>query len=130
MQTVGITMYEQVGGEAAVNKLVDDFYRIMSTDPKAARCLATHGGKDIRESAQKLKYFLSGWLGGPQLYVENFGHPRLRLRHLPFAISRVEAGEWLYCMEEALKLSSIPHEIQAQMMQAFAGVAKMVMNRE
>ena len=119
-------MYESVGGQEVIDKLVDDFYEIMATDPVAKDCLATHQGKDFSESAHKLKYFLSGWLGGPQLYVEAFGHPRLRMRHNPFPIGVKEAEQWLYCMKMALAKSTIGAELQVQMYEAFLQVAQML----
>lgn len=119
-------MYESVGGQEVVDKLVDDFYYIMSTDPVAADCFKTHQGKELADSAHKLKYFLSGWLGGPQLYLEKFGNPRLRMRHAPFPIGNKEAEQWLYCMKKALSQSSISLEIQAQMYGAFEQVATML----
>ncbi len=119
-------MYEAVGGQAVIDKLVDDFYFIMATDPLAADCLRTHEGKDLSESAHKLKFFLSGWLGGPQLYLENFGHPRLRMRHSPFPIGQTEAEQWLYCMKKALSQSSIAPDVEAQVFGAFVQVATML----
>ena len=119
-------MYEQIGGFEVIDKLVDDFYSIMSTDPYAQDCLATHSGRDIRESAEKLKFFLSGWTGGPQLYMEKYGHPRLRMRHFPFTIGVKEADQWLYCMRKALANSSIHPGIQEQLMQSFQQVTEML----
>lgn len=119
-------MFEAIGGQEVIDKLVDDFYHIMSTDPVAKDCFATHAGKDIQESAHKLKYFLSGWLGGPQLYVEKFGHPRLRMRHAPFPIGLKEAEQWMYCMKKALQRSTIKPEIQEQLYASFIQVAQML----
>ena len=123
-------MYDEVGGFPVLEKLVEDFYHIMATDPEAHECHATHAGKDVRESAEKLKFFLSGWLGGPQLYLEKYGHPRLRMRHFPFSIGEAEEAQWLYCMEKALSLSTIPQPMQKDMMEAFERVAHMVRNQE
>lgn len=123
-------MYDDVGGYEAIEKLVDDFYRIMSTDPKAKECFATHSGKDLQETADKLKTFLSGWLGGPQLYLEKYGHPRLRMRHMPFTIGVKEAHQWLYCMDEALKLSPMPDATKRQVFGAFIKVAEMLINQD
>lgn len=119
-------MFESIGGQEVIDKLVDDFYEIMATDPVAKDCFATHQGKDLSESAHKLKFFLSGWLGGPQLYLEKFGHPRLRMRHNPFPIGVKEAEQWLYCMKKALAKSAISPEMQVQMYEAFLQVAQML----
>lgn len=122
----GYSMYEKIGGLEVIDKLVNDFYEIMSTDPVAEDCFATHSGRDIRESAEKLKFFLSGWTGGPQLYLEKHGHPRLRMRHFPFKIGPKEADQWLYCMRKALTKSTIDPGMQEQLMTAFAQVTTML----
>lgn len=119
-------MYEKLGGFEVIDKLVDDFYEIMSTDPVAEDCFATHSGRDIRESAEKLKAFLSGWTGGPQLYLEKYGHPRLRMRHFPFKIGPKEGDQWLYCMRKALAKSPIEPGVQEQLMNAFQQVTDML----
>lgn len=119
-------MFEKIGGQPVIDKLVDDFYQIMSSDPIAEDCFRTHQGRNLAEAAHKLKFFLSGWLGGPQLYLETFGHPRLRMRHMPFVIGRKEAEQWLYCMYQALKRSTIDEKDQEQMMEAFLPVANML----
>lgn len=119
-------MYERIGGFEVIDKLVNDFYEIMSTDPVAEDCFATHSGRDIRDSAEKLKFFLSGWTGGPQLYMEKYGHPRLRMRHFPFKIGPKEADQWLYCMRKALLKSSIDPGMQEQLLNAFNQVTTML----
>lgn len=119
-------MYEKIGGLDVIDKLVDDFYEIMSTDPAAQDCFATHSGRDIRISAEKLKYFLSGWTGGPQLYLEKYGHPRLRMRHFPFKIGAKEADQWLYCMRKALAKSPIEPGQQEALLNAFEQVTLML----
>lgn len=122
-------MYNKIGGEAVINQVVDDFYEIMSTDPYAKECFATHAGKDMAETARKLKFFLSGWLGGPPLYMQTYGHPRLRMRHFPFSIGEEESVQWLYCMKKALEKSSIDLEIQSELMKAFENVTNLIKNR-
>lgn len=119
-------MFEEIGGHEAIKNLVHDFYDIMQTDPKASDCLATHIGRDLKDSEEKLTFFLSGWTGGPQLYLEKFGHPRLRMRHAPFRIGEKEAEQWLYCMKEALLRSSIQEEVQKKLLDAFLHVTTML----
>jgi hemoglobin len=119
-------MYEKIGGLEVIDKLVNDFYEMMSTDPVAEDCFATHLGRDIRESAEKLKFFLSGWTGGPQLYLEKHGHPRLRMRHFPFKIGPKEADQWLYCMRKALAKSTIDPGMQEELLVAFEQVTTML----
>jgi hemoglobin len=95
------THYEQIGGETGVRALVDRFYDLMDTAPEATAVRALHA-KSLKVSREKLYLFMSGWLGGPPLYVEAYGHPRLRMRHFPFAIGARERDEWLWCMERAI----------------------------
>lgn len=95
------TPYQLLGGAERVRELVDRFYDYMDSLPEAAGIRALHA-KSLRGSREKLYLFLSGWLGGPDLYVEKYGHPRLRMRHLPFAIGRDERDQWMLCMRRAL----------------------------
>lgn len=96
------TLYEQLGGEAALRGLVDRFYAAMDRLPEAATIRAMHP-RNLQSSNDKLFEFLSGWTGGPQLYIQKRGHPRLRARHLPFAIGTPEAAAWMLCMAEAIE---------------------------
>jgi hemoglobin len=95
------TPFERLGGPAGVRALVDRFYDLMSELPEAAGVLQMHP-EDLASSREKLRLFLTGWLGGPPLYVERFGHPRLRMRHLPFAIDDTARDAWMACMLRAL----------------------------
>ena len=93
--------FDRLGGAEGVRKLVDRFYDLMRELPEAAHVLHMHP-PDLSGSREKLYEFLSGWLGGPPLYVEKRGHPRLRARHLPFAIDDAARDGWLMCMDRAL----------------------------
>lgn len=95
------TPYELLGGAARVRELVDRFYDHMDQLPEARKIRDLHA-RSLRGSRDKLYLFLSGWLGGPDLYVEKYGHPRLRRRHMPFAIGREERDQWMLCMRQAL----------------------------
>jgi hemoglobin len=95
------TPYQLIGGAERVRELVDRFYDYMDSLPEARKIRAMHA-KSLRASREKLYLFLSGWLGGPDLYVEKYGHPMLRRRHLPFAIGSEERDQWLLCMRHAL----------------------------
>jgi hemoglobin len=119
-------MYARIGGHDGIDRLVDDFYHIMASDPIARECYLTHEGRDLKESGEKLKAFLSGWTGGPQLYLEKYGHPRLRMRHFPFKIGPLEGEQWLYCMQKALEKSSIEAGAQSELMMALSQVVKML----
>src|SRR5262245_15787359 len=95
------TLYELMGGEAGLRMLVDRFYDLLDSSPEAVQLRALHP-KSLKQSREKFFMFLTGWSGGPQLYVEKYGHPRLRMRHMPFSIGTVERDQWLWCMNKAL----------------------------
>jgi hemoglobin len=95
------TPYERLGGAAGVRRLVDRFYDLMDTQTEAATIRGLHA-PDLSKSRQKLYEFLSGWLGGPALYVQRYGHPRMRMRHMQVPIGDAERDQWLFCMERAL----------------------------
>ena len=122
------TSYEQLGGEAGVRELVDRFYDYMDDLKEAAGIRALHA-KSLRASREKLFLFLSGWLGGPDLYVEKYGHPRLRARHLPFSIGQAERDQWMLCMHKALQDMAIPDELKSQLEQSFWKTADFMRNR-
>lgn len=96
-----VTTYEQLGGEAGVRQLVDRFYDLMSELPETQPILALHP-EDLTDSRNKFFKFLSGFFGGPSLYIEEYGHPMLRARHLPFPIGEDERDQWLLCMNRAI----------------------------
>lgn len=92
---------DRLGGEEGLRRLVDRFYDHMDQQPFAAPIRAMHA-RDLSESRRRLWLFLVGRFGGPQRYVEERGHPRLRMRHAPFAIGLPEAQQWMGCMDLAL----------------------------
>ncbi|MGI2261295.1 group II truncated hemoglobin [Shewanella sp. GXUN23E] len=93
--------YDRIGGEAVIKALAHQFYQEMQSQPETRELLAIHKAP-IAQSEQKLFEFLSGWLGGPQLYQQKYGHPALRARHMPFAIDDNLRDQWLICMQAAL----------------------------
>ncbi len=95
------TPYQRLGGEPAVRKLVHRFYELMDHLPEAYAIRKLHQA-NLASAEEKLYLYLTGWLGGPQLYVEKYGHPRLRARHLPFAIGNEERDQWMLCMRQAM----------------------------
>ena len=121
--------YIQLGGEEGVRRLVDTFYDVMETAPEAADILALHP-QDLTGSREKSFLFLSGWLGGPSLYIEAHGHPRLRARHLPFPIGRKERDAWLLCMDKALEQLAVDRVLHFQLMQAFQPTANHMCNQD
>jgi hemoglobin len=97
-----LSPYQRIGGDAAIRKLVDRFYELMDELPETYAARKIHPA-DLTESGNKFFDFLSGWLGGPQRFVEKHGHPMLRRRHLPYAIGHEERDQWLLCMKLALE---------------------------
>jgi hemoglobin len=122
------TPYEMVGGESRLRELVDRFYDLMELEPDFAGIHAMHP-KPNDSSREKLFMFLSGWLGGPNLFIDKFGHPMLRARHLPFAIGTGERDQWLRCMALAMHEVGIDEELQLRLMQSFYNTADWMRNK-
>jgi hemoglobin len=122
------TLYDELGGETKVRELCDTFYDIMETDP-AAKTIRDLHPDDMTHSREKFFMFLSGWLGGPQLYMNQYGHPRLRARHLPFPIGEKERDEWLYCMNKAMQTLGYSDLIRNQLLGAFFKTADFMRNK-
>ncbi len=120
--------YEALGGELAVRKLVDRFYDLMDTLPEAQGLRALHP-PELTGSREKLFMFLSGWLGGPPLFVEKFGHPRLRARHLPFPIGESERDQWLMCMQQSVNELEVEQQWRDFLMEKFNGLADFMRNK-
>ena len=123
-----LSLYELLGGETGLRALVNRFYDIMDSSTEAERIRSFHA-KSLNQSREKLFMFLSGWSGGPQLYVERFGHPRLRMRHMPFAIGAIERDQWLWCMNKALEESQINPRVVNYLKARFAEVADAMRNQ-
>jgi hemoglobin len=126
-ETQPATIYEMIGGDAKVRELVDRFYDLMDLEPAYAGIRAMHP-TTLDGSRDKLYWFLSGWTGGPNMFVERFGHPRLRARHLPYAIATDERDQWLRCMETAMQDVGIEERIQKRLQQAFYDTADWMRN--
>ncbi len=130
------TFYELLGGENGGNQvaiqkirdLVETFYDIMDSDPKAAGIRAYHA-QDLTEAREKLFMFLTGWTGGPQLYIERYGHPRLRQRHMPFSISESERDQWMYCMIKAMQTLKLEEKLMQKLAEQLYGVADFMRNQ-
>jgi len=126
------TFYELLGGDASakenIRQLVDTFYDVMDSDVKAADLRAIHSA-DLTEAREKLFMFLTGWTGGPQLYIERYGHPRLRARHMPFAIGESERDQWMYCMISAMHKIGIEEPLLTKLATQLYGVADFMRNK-
>ena len=122
------TAFEAIGGEARVRALVDRFYDLMAMDERFAGIRALHP-QALEGSRDKLFWFLCGWMGGPDHYIERFGHPRLRARHLPYPIASAERDQWLLCMAEAMADLDVPQPLFDRLLESFAGTADWMRNR-
>lgn len=122
------THYERLGGETRIRQLVDRFYDHMDELPETWGIRKLHA-EDLSGSRQKLFDFLTGWLGGPQLYVEKHGHPMLRRRHLPFTIGDAERDQWMHCMQLALDEVVEDAKLRAELYLAFVKVADHMRNQ-
>lgn len=122
------SIYEMIGGETRLRSLVDRFYDVMDSSPEAKEIRALHA-RSLKQSRDKLFMFLSGWSGGPQLYVERFGHPRLRMRHMPFSIGTLERDQWLWCMNRALDEAHLDPQVTELLKVRFSEVADFLRNR-
>lgn len=122
------TAFELIGGETKVRELVDRFYDLMELEPEFAGIRAMHP-TPLDGSRDKLYWFLCGWTGGPNYYIERFGHPRLRARHLPYAIASSERDQWLRCMAWAMQDVGIGEELQERLMHSFYQTADWMRNK-
>lgn len=127
MQNTSQTPYEALGGAEGVRRLVDRFYALMDELPEAYGVRQMHP-QSLEGSAVKLFEFLSGWLGGPSLYIEKRGHPRLRMRHLPYTIGPQERDEWMLCMRTALAEQVENKALRAGLEQVFLQMADHMVN--
>lgn len=126
------TFFELLGGEASgienIRQLVETFYDVMDSDPKAQPLRAMHQA-DLTSAREKLFMFLTGWTGGPQLYIERYGHPMLRARHLPFAIDESARDQWMYCMIKAMHQLAYDDDLMKKLAEQLYGVADFMRNQ-
>ena len=122
------TAYEMIGGADKLRAIVDRFYDLMELEPAYAQLRAAHGST-LEHARDKLFMFLSGWLGGPPLYTDKFGHPMLRARHLPFAIGQRERDQWIACMGQAMTELEVPEPFRLGLMGNLYKTADWMRNR-
>ena len=123
------THFDQVGGEAGIRRLVDRFYDLMDSAPEAVNVRALHA-TSLKQSREKLFLYLMGWTGGPPVYVERYGHPRLRQRHMSFTIGVRERDEWLWCMQRSLAEHDMPDDLRAFLWQKLRELADHMRNQQ
>jgi hemoglobin len=124
----GSSAFDALGGETAVRALVDRFYDLMDLEPTYAGLRKLHPST-LDGSRDKLFWFLCGWLGGPDLYAQRFGHPRLRARHLPYAIGIAERDQWMACMKQAMDVRGVDPVLAERLVAAFFNTADWMRNR-
>ncbi len=126
-QAAAVTAFAALGGEQAVRGLVDRFYDLMDLEPAYAGIRKLHPST-LDGSRDKLFWYLSGWLGGPPHYESRFGHPRLRARHLPYAIGIAERDAWLACMRQAMQDETVSPALAERLDAAFFNTADWMRN--
>lgn len=122
-----ITPYLLIGEDKGLHKLVDKFYFYMDTLAEAQECRKLHQSS-LESANEKLKMFLSGWLGGPSLYTEKYGHPKMRRRHFPFKVGVVERDQWLLCMRRAMDDMKFNSEFDGYLYESFKSFAEHMRN--
>jgi hemoglobin len=122
------TPYDLLGGDTGIRRIVSRFYDVMDTAPEAAAVRAVHA-TSLKAAREKLYLYLTGWTGGPPLYEERFGHPRLRMRHLPFTIGVTERDQWLWCMDRALAEHDMPESLRVHLTERLHALADHMRNQ-
>jgi len=122
------TLFDRLGGEPGIRRLVDRFYDLMDLEPQFAGIRALHPST-LDGSRDKLFWFLCGWSGGPDHFVERFGHPRLRARHLPYAIGIAERDQWMACMTSAMEDVEVDEDLRPRLAEALFKTADWMRNR-
>ena len=122
------TAYDLIGGAESIRQLVDRFYDLMELEPAYAVIRQLHPA-DLSTSREKLYLFLTGWMGGPGLYQEKYGHPMLRARHLPFPIGSTERNQWLDCMKRAMDEVVIDAPLKERLHESFFATADWMRNK-
>jgi hemoglobin len=125
------TPFQQLGGEGAVRALVERFYDAMTElEPALARLHpCDEQGRVARESRDKFALFFIGWLGGPQDYIAQHGHPRLRMRHAHVPVDDAMAQAWMRCMRKAMDESGVAPDVRAFLDARLGEVATHMRNR-
>ena len=126
------SLFDLLGGEPEatnqIRAIVEAFYDVMDSDEKAKTIRLMHP-EDLTSSREKLFMFLTGWTGGPQLYIERYVHPFLRRRHLPFKIGEKERDQWIYCMTKGLLNLKMEEEKIKALLNALYPIADFMRNQ-
>lgn len=122
------TAYQLIGGEPAVRAIVRRFYELMNSLPEVEVIRKMHPD-DLSGPEDRLYTFLTGWLGGPPLYAQKYGQPRLRASHLPFAIASAERDQWMLCMRTAMEENVDNVELRNSLLKAIGDLADFMRNK-
>lgn len=118
------SLYDRIGGEETLRQLTDKFYDYVFADEQIARLFKN----DKDEIKEKQRLFLTQFLGGPSLYSDVHGHPRLRARHIPHTITEADALAWLTCMDKAITSLEISRELKEELFARFPQSALFMVN--
>ncbi len=121
------TVYQALGREAGVHALVQRFYALMDELPESFALRMMHP-ESLSGSETSLFEFLSGWFGGPDLYVAKKGHPRLRMRHANYRVSPAMRDQWLLCMTQALTEQVTDEDLRSRLIEKFSQMATHLLN--
>jgi hemoglobin len=122
---VSSTFYDEIGGEETITKIVAAFYRGVADD-EVLRPL--YPEEDLGPAEERFRLFLMQYWGGPTTYSDRRGHPRLRMRHAPFAVTPVAKDHWLACFRTALDEVGLPPEQDAQFWDYVTHAAQFMVN--
>ena len=128
-KAVTVTLYEALGGALGVQRLVHRFYELMDELPEAYAVRQLHP-ESLKGSTENLFEYLSGWFGGPSLYIAKNGHPRLRMRHAPYAVSPAMRDEWMLCMTQTLTEQVVDQELRDNLIEKFSQMANHLINTD
>ncbi|GAA2303270.1 globin [Actinomadura luteofluorescens] len=120
-----VTFYEAVGGEETFHRLVHRFYQGVADDPDLR---ALYPEEDLGPAEERLRLFLIQYWGGPNTYSMRRGHPRLRMRHVPFVIGSAERDAWLRHMRVAVDELGLPEDLERQLWGYFTMAAQSMVN--
>jgi hemoglobin len=121
------TLYQRAGGTPFFEALVGSFYAGVAADPVLR---AIYPEPNLADAERRLRLFLIQYWGGPRTYDDERGHPRLRMRHVPFAIGPAERDRWLVHMRAAIAASGPPDDVAAELERYFTMAAEAMRNRE
>ncbi len=127
--TTSDTLYQRLGAETGVRTLVHRFYQLMDELPEAWEVRRLHP-ETLANSEQNLFEYLSGWFGGPTTYTDKKGHPRMRMRHAPYAVTPSAKNEWMMCMTQALTEQVQDTAFRDVLISNFAGLADHMVNTD